>query len=106
MKTKRRKTKRWRMYIIKEYLPSIVRVGQFCIIGKHIIFFLLHFYIPGLDGGHAGLAGYRKGTFAWLLINLPWWISEPVAYFQYRASQACFSAHWREMHPICVCPAP
>ncbi len=64
----------------KEYLPSIVRVGRFVLLAS-TLFSLLHFYIPGLDGGHTGLAGYRKGHFAWLLINLPWWISEPVAYF-------------------------
>ena len=34
----------------KEYLPSIVRVGRFVLLAS-TLFFLLHFYIPGLDGG-------------------------------------------------------
>ena len=44
----------------KEYLPSIVRV---CIIGKHIIFLCSIFIYLDWMGGHAGLAGYRKGHF-------------------------------------------
>ena len=35
----------------KEYLPSIVKGWTVCIIGKQHYFSLLHFYIPGLDGG-------------------------------------------------------
>ena len=45
----------------KEYLPSIVRVGR--IIGKHIIFLCSIFIYLDWMGGHAGLAGYRKGHF-------------------------------------------
>ena len=46
----------------KEYLPSIVRVGRFVLLAS-TLFSLLHFYIPDWMGGHAGLAGYRKGHF-------------------------------------------
>ena len=90
----------------KEYLPSIVRVGRFVLLASTLFFFAPFLYTWIGWGVTPDWPAIVKGTFAWLLINLPWWISEPVAYFPVQASQACFSAHWREMHPICVCPAP
>ena len=59
-----------------------MRVGRFVLLASTFIFLCSIFYIPGLDGGVTpDWPAIVKGTFAWLLINLPWWISEPVAYF-------------------------
>ena len=41
----------------KEYLPSIVRVGRFVLLASTLFIYL------DWMGGHAGLAGYRKGHF-------------------------------------------
>ena len=47
----------------KEYLPSIVRVGRFVLLASTLFFFAPFLYTWIGWGGHAGLAGYRKGHF-------------------------------------------
>ena len=47
----------------KEYLPSIVRVGRFVLLASTFIFLCSIFIYLDWMGGHAGLAGYRKGHF-------------------------------------------
>ncbi|WP_321005408.1 hypothetical protein [Enterocloster bolteae] len=65
----------------KEYLPSIVRVGRFVLLASTLFFFAPFLYTWIGWGVMPDWPAIVKGTFAWLLINLPWWISEPVAYF-------------------------
>lgn len=65
----------------KEYLPSIVRVGRFVLLASTLFFFAPFLYTWIGCGITPKWTAILKGTFAWLLINLPWWISEPVAYF-------------------------
>lgn len=65
----------------KEYLPSIVRVGRFVLLASTLFFFAPFLYTWIGWGVTPDWPAIVKGTFAWLLINLPWWISEPVAYF-------------------------
>ena len=90
----------------KEYLPSIVRVGRFVLLASTLFFFAPFLYTWIGWGVMPDWPAIVKGTFAWLLINLPCGYRSRWLISRYRASQACFSAHWREMHPICVCPAP
>lgn len=65
----------------EEYLPSIVRVGRFVLLASTLFFFVPFLYTWIGWGIKPEWPAILKGSFAWLLINLPWWISEPVAYF-------------------------
>ena len=91
----------------KEYLPSIVRVGRFVLLASTLFFFAPFLYTWIGWGVTPDWPAIVKGTFAWLLINLPWWISEPVGLFpgtgRHRHASSLTGG---KMHPICVCPAP
>lgn len=65
----------------EEYLPSIVRVGRFVLLASTLFFFVPFLYTWIGLGIEPSWPAITKGAFAWLLINLPWWISEPIAYF-------------------------
>ena len=65
----------------KEYLPSIVRVGRVVLLASTLFFFVPFLYTWIAWGISPDWPAILKGSFAWLLINLPWWVSEPIAYF-------------------------
>lgn len=64
-----------------EYLPSIVKVGRIILSVSLIVFFLPFLSTWVIYGVKPHWAEIGQGVFAWILINAPWWISEPISYF-------------------------
>ncbi len=68
-------------YYEKQYLGKIVLVGRIVLLFSMVWFFmpfLWTWFVKGIQPSWDAIAG---GTFLWFMINLPWYLSEPIAYF-------------------------
>lgn len=65
----------------EKYLPAVVKVGRI-ITGVSLIVFFIPFLISWFVYGVTPQWGaIGKGCIAWVAINGPWWISQPISYF-------------------------
>ena len=65
----------------EQFLPQITRVGRFIMVISLLLFFVPFFVLWFVYGVQPQWSHLVKALVPWLLINLPWWISNPISYF-------------------------
>lgn len=68
-------------YYEKNYLGSIVKVGRIVLLFAMIYFFVPFVWTWFFKGIQPSWSAIGTGCFLWFMINLPWYLSEPIAYF-------------------------
>lgn len=64
-----------------EYLPSIVKTGRLILSASLVVFFmpfLVSWFVYGIQPNWGAII---QGVVAWVIMNAPWWLSEPISYF-------------------------
>lgn len=64
-----------------EYLPSLVKVGRIILCSSLVVFFLPFLTLWFVYGIEPHWPQIAQGVVAWIFINAPWWLSEPISYF-------------------------
>ncbi len=65
----------------EKFLPQITRMGRFIMIISLLLFFVPFLILWFVYGVQPQWSHLIKALIPWLLINLPWWISNPISYF-------------------------
>lgn len=63
------------------YIPSLIRIGRIIFIISLLLFFcpfLISWFVYGVTPQWSQIG---KASLAWLVINAPWWIIEPISFF-------------------------
>lgn len=68
-------------YYNKNYLGSIVKVGRIVLLFSMVYFFVPFLWTWLIKGIQPTWSAIATGCFLWFMINLPWYLSEPIAYF-------------------------
>ena len=68
-------------YYNESYIKPIIKVGRIVLIGSMIYFFLPFLWTWFFKGIQPDWAKIGEATVLWAILNLPWWISDPFAYF-------------------------
>lgn len=68
-------------YFEKQYLGSIVRVGRLVLLFSAVYFFMPFFWTWFIKGIQPNWAAIGSASFIWFMLQLPWYLSEPIAYF-------------------------
>ena len=65
----------------EQFLPQMTKVGRFIMTISLLLFFVPFFVLWFVYGVQPQWSHLVKALVPWLLINLPWWISNPISYF-------------------------
>lgn len=68
-------------YFEKSYMKSIVKVGRIVLLFSMVYFFVPFLWTWFVKGIQPDWSAIATGTMLWFMINLPWYLSEPIAYF-------------------------
>ena len=68
-------------YYSESYIKPIIKVGRIVLLGSMVYFFFPFLWTWFAKGIKPDWAKIGEASMLWIIMNLPWWISEPFAYF-------------------------